>query len=140
MATVITAPEPFDFENNPEPPVVFLAGAIDQGSAPRWQDKVAKALSDVPCVLLNPRREEWDDSWEQSIDNPQFREQVEWELKGLEQSSFVALCLSKDSKAPISLLELGLHVIGRRMIVCCPEGYWRKGNVDVVCARYGIPV
>jgi hypothetical protein len=24
------------------------------------------------------------------------------------------------------------------MIVCCPEGFWRKGNVDIVCSRYNV--
>jgi len=24
------------------------------------------------------------------------------------------------------------------MTVCCADGYWRKGNVDLVCERYGI--
>jgi len=24
------------------------------------------------------------------------------------------------------------------MIVCCPEDFWRKGNVDIVCERYGV--
>ena len=23
-------------------------------------------------------------------------------------------------------------------MVCCPEGYWRRGNVQVVCHRYGV--
>jgi len=23
-------------------------------------------------------------------------------------------------------------------MVCCPEGFWRKGNVDIVCQRFGI--
>jgi hypothetical protein len=22
--------------------------------------------------------------------------------------------------------------------VCCEEGFWRKGNVEVVCNRYGV--
>ena len=79
-------------------------------------------------------------SWKQEIGNAQFREQVEWELKGLEDASLISLCLTKDSKAPISLLELGLHVMSGRVVVCCPEGYWRKGNVDVVCSRYGVQV
>ena len=26
-----------------------------------------------------------------------------------------------------------------RLIVCCPDGFWRQGNVDIVCVRYGIP-
>jgi hypothetical protein len=137
---VIRPPEVFDFKQPPEPPVVFLGGAIDMGQAEDWQSKLAETLDDVSCVLLNPRRNDWDSSWEQSIHNPQFKEQVEWELKGLEQATFVVIVLPKDSKAPISLLELGLHVIGRRMIVFCQEGYWRKGNVDVVCNRYGVPV
>lgn len=137
---VIYPPEPFDFKQPPEPPVVFLAGSIDMGSAEDWQQKIIDDLSDVPCVLLNPRRKDWDSSWKQDIENPKFKEQVEWELKGLEQATFIALCLTEKSKAPISLLELGLHVIGRRMLVFCPDGFWRKGNVDVVCRRYGVPV
>lgn len=23
-------------------------------------------------------------------------------------------------------------------MVCCPDGFWRRGNVQVVCARYGV--
>lgn len=42
------------------------------------------------------------------------------------------------SKAPISLLELGLYAKSGRMAVCCPEGYWRRGNVQVICQRFGV--
>lgn len=79
-------------------------------------------------------------SWKQEIGNEKFREQVEWELKGLEQANLIALCFTKESKAPISFLEMGLHISEGRMIVHCPEGFYRKGNVDIVCARYGVPV
>ena len=41
--------------------------------------------------------------------------------------------------SPISLLEFGLHARSGKMVVFCPEGFWRKGNVDIVCERYGIP-
>jgi hypothetical protein len=47
---------------------------------------------------------------------------------------------SPETKSPISLLELGLHAESDRMIVCCPPGFWRKGNVDIVCTRYNIPL
>ena len=137
---VILPPEVFDFKQPPEPPVVFLAGSIDQGEAPRWDLEVIESLEDVLCVILNPRRKDWDKSWKQDIENDKFREQVEWELKGLEQCSLIALCLTKDSKAPISLLEMGLHISEGRMIVFCPEGFYRKGNVDIVCERYGVSV
>ena len=40
----------------------------------------------------------------------------------------------------ITLLELGLFARSGKLRVCCPEPFWRKGNVDVVCARYGVPL
>ncbi len=46
--------------------------------------------------------------------------------------------LEKNSKSPISLLELGLFADSGKLLVCCEEGFWRKGNVDIVCQRKGI--
>jgi hypothetical protein len=43
-----------------------------------------------------------------------------------------------NTTSPISLLELGLHAKSKKMIVCCPEGFWRKGNVDIVCKTYNV--
>ncbi len=43
-----------------------------------------------------------------------------------------------NTKSPISLLELGLYAASDKLTVCCPEGFWRKGNVDIVCERYGV--
>jgi hypothetical protein len=138
LPLVFTAPEAV--ENPLNLPAIFLAGSIDMGKAERWDKKVIESLSGVPCVVINPRRKQWDSSWVQSIDNQQFKEQVEWELQGLENATLIAMCLTRDSKAPISLLELGLHAIDGKMIVFCPDGFYRKGNVDVVCSRYGVPV
>jgi hypothetical protein len=45
-----------------------------------------------------------------------------------------------DTKSPISLLELGLYASSGKMLVCCPEGFWRKGNVDIVCEKYNVRV
>ena len=46
--------------------------------------------------------------------------------------------LAPTSQAPISLLELGLHARSGKVLLCCPDGFWRKGNVDIVAARYGL--
>ena len=35
-------------------------------------------------------------------------------------------------------MELGLYA-NKSCIVFCPEGFWRKGNVDIVCKWNGIP-
>jgi hypothetical protein len=45
--------------------------------------------------------------------------------------------LAPDTKAPISLLELGLFARSDRVVVGCPDGFWRRGNVEIVCQRYG---
>lgn len=118
---------------------VFLAGSIEMGKAEEWQDVVAKELEDVVGIILNPRRDEWDSSWVQSMDNPKFREQVEWELRAMEKASYIALYFDPNSKAAITLLELGIHTDSKKLIVACPEGFWRKGNVDIVCNRYDVP-
>lgn len=123
---------------------VFLAGSIEMGAAEDWQATltaaIGDALGDRAPVVLNPRRDAWDASWRQSIDEPRFREQVEWELDALDRADAIAMWLAPETKAPISLLELGLHARGGKLVVGCPDGYWRRGNVEVVCARHAIPL
>ncbi|MGB0840181.1 MAG: nucleoside 2-deoxyribosyltransferase domain-containing protein [Chitinophagales bacterium] len=138
---IITASEPLVIPNANTS--LFLAGSIEQGKAENWQDKVIRLLRESPqsdtITLLNPRRAAWDASWEQSIDNPQFKEQVSWELDALEQAKVILFYFDPSTKSPISLLELGLYAnTDKTVLVCCPVGFWRKGNVDIVCERYGV--
>jgi hypothetical protein len=44
------------------------------------------------------------------------------------------------TKAPVTLLEFGLYARSGKLIVCCLEDYWRRGNLEVVCRRYGVPL
>ena len=135
---IIKPPTPLAFPY--QDTTVFLAGSIEMGRAIDWQTAVAQALQNHSLVILNPRRDEWDASWEQSIENPQFREQVEWELEAQEQADIIAMYFSPETQAPITLLELGLFAQTGKLIVACPAGYWRKGNIEVVCHRYNIPL
>lgn len=115
---------------------VFLAGSIEMGKAEDWQSRLTAELADLDCVIFNPRRPDWDSSWKQTKDDPQFRQQVSWELDQLNRADVIALYLAPGTQSPISLLELGLHIGRSRVIVCCPEGFWRKGNVDIVVERH----
>ena len=119
-------------------PWIFLAGSIEGGTAEPWQAAVESALTDAHGTVLNPRRDAWDSTWEQTKDNPLFREQVEWELFGQERADLVAMYFQPGTKAPITLLELGLCAGRQPLVLCCPQGFWRKGNVDLVAERYGI--
>lgn len=136
MATVVHAPHPWSDAR----PSLFLAGSIEMGTASPWQDALIAALAAWPGTLLNPRRPDWDASWRQSIEDPRFRAQVEWELDGLDRATHVAMYFDPATRAPVTLCELGLVVRSGRLIVACPDGFWRKGNVEVVCARHGVPL
>lgn len=118
---------------------VFLAGSIEMGKAEDWQKRIEKHFHETNVTLYNPRRDDWDSSWNQEQSNPQFNQQVNWEMNSLEKADIIFMYFSPETKSPISLLELGLHVHDN-MVVCCPKGFWRKGNVDIVCTRYGIPL
>ena len=118
---------------------IFLAGSIELGKAHDWQTEVKDRLQALDVLIFNPRRDDWDASWAQDISDDNFRGQVEWELDHLEQSDLILFYFDPMTKAPISLMELGLFSSSGKCIVCCPEGYWRRGNVQIVCARYNIP-
>jgi len=126
---------------------VFLAGSIEMGKAEQWQERIVAALSeagagdgDGDLVILNPRRDDWDDSWEQRADDPRFSEQVSWELDMLDAADVVVMYFAPGTKSPVSLLEFGLCARSGKLKVCCPEGFWRRGNVEMVCRRLRIPL
>ena len=117
---------------------VFLAGSIEQGKAFNWQAETVKRLAAFDITIVNPRRDEWDASWEQSIRNPKFAEQVNWELDSLSDVDLIMMYFDPETLSPITLLELGKYSDSGKIFVGCPQGYWRRGNVEVECARAGI--
>lgn len=136
MAIEIQAPN--DIPNVKTNTKIFLGGSIEMGKAIDWQRDLIERLKDEMITFLNPRRNDWDSSWTQEITNPQFKEQVDWELNGLENADIIVMVFDPNTMSPISLLELGLHASSEKMVVICPEGFWRKGNVDIVCEKYNI--
>lgn len=117
---------------------VFLGGSIDMGGAEDWQAEVEKALSSQAVVLLNPRRDDWSKEWKPVSTDTNFRAQVQWELAALEAADIIVMYLAPGSQSPISLLELGLYAKSKKLMIVCPDGFWRKGNVDIVAERYHI--
>lgn len=120
---------------------VFLAGSIDMGAALNWQELLCKTYYNSSAVTLyNPRRDDWDSSWTQSLQCAQFVEQVNWELDCIDRADFVFMHITAESKAPISLLEFG-HITAKspeKLIISVEPGFWRRGNIEVVCNRLGI--
>lgn len=119
---------------------VFLAGSIDMGNATDWQARVIDALSDLPITVFNPRRRDFDPSWPQEITCEPFVEQVGWELDHLAMADIVCFYFDPKGQAPVTLLEMGLHIRGGRSVVYCPPGFWRRGNVQITAKRFGAAV
>lgn len=124
----------------PLEPTIFLAGSVEMGKAANWQDMLVKDLWNQPVTIFNPRRDLWDNSWSQEIRSSQFREQVLWELDHLDLVDMIVLYFDPTTRSPVSLLELGLYADSGKLLICCPEGFYRKGNVDIVAHRYNIPL
>jgi len=135
---VVYAPQPYTKTQ----PIVFLSGTIHYNSSTDWRGYLSSALSHLPITILNPHRSDWDSSWKEDINFLPFKEQVNWELGGMEAADVLAVYFGTNTEAPITLMELGLAARekGKKCVVACVEGYKRKGNVQVVCDRYGIEV
>lgn len=119
---------------------VFLAGSIEMGAAEDWQVRVEKESKEFDVTFFNPRRDDWDSSWKQTIDDKNFLGQVTWEYDALEASSLIFLYFVPETKSPISLMELGLFANKKKFILCCPDGFWRKGNVEFIAKKFKIKV
>lgn len=132
---IIKAPNPIPAANWRKR--VFLAGAIDMGKAVNWQHSAQNVLDAPDVLIMNPRRDDWDSSWTQEMSDPQFFEQVNWELDCLDNSDIVLVVFTETSKAPITFMEFGLNI--DKAIVCVEPGFYRKGNIDIVCDRYSVP-
>ncbi|KUJ13647.1 uncharacterized protein LY89DRAFT_590951 [Mollisia scopiformis] len=135
---LIRAPQPYPTTQ----PIVFLSGTIHYSSATDWRGHVSSSLSHLPITVLNPHRADWDSSWKEDIKFQPFKDQVNWELAGMEAADMLAVYFGTNTEAPITLMELGLAARekGKKCVVACVDGYKKKGNVQVVCERYAIEV
>lgn len=137
---IVFAPEYKD-KQDPHGVDIFLAGSIEMGVAADWQTMLGYILSREKSVgrVFNPRRKSWDSSWEQTADNPQFVEQVNWELDHIAKSDITFINFVGGTKSPITLAEFGFLLgAGKFPIVCCPKDFWRVGNVEIMCKRSNV--
>lgn len=122
---------------------VFLAGSIEMGKAIDWQKAVAENCKDLDIVFFNPRRDDWNNDWKQTLEDENFVGQVEWELEHLENCDLVAMFIDGNTKSPITLIEFGLFLDRvrtgkKKMILFCEDNFFRKGNMDVTSLFYGV--
>ena len=132
--TTIYAPLPLP---SPHPhPTIFLSGT----TTIRWRDTLTSHLSSLnrPLTIIDPLRPDWDSSWRPHISFAPFHEQVNWELDMMEAADIIFIYLHPGTESPVTMLEFGLWAKNGKVVVCCPEGYLRYGNVQVLCERFGV--
>jgi hypothetical protein len=134
---------------------VFLGGTIDMGASRDWQKELQIYAYDrfepehQNITFYNPRRPEPFDGL-QSIENDKFTGQVHWEFDHIDECQVMIIYLVGGSLSPISLLEFGYY-LGKlsadkkfweeqRLLIACEPGFWRKGNIEVLCDRFAIPL
>ncbi|KAI0103361.1 hypothetical protein GGR51DRAFT_561789 [Nemania sp. FL0031] len=118
---------------------VFLAGTTTSVDNVDWRQKLSDVLRNHPITIFNPNRPDWDSTWREDVDFKPYREQVEWGLKKQEEADLVIVYFHPATLAPISLLEFGLSArIPGKVVAIAPQGYAKRGNVQLVCEKYGI--
>jgi nucleoside 2-deoxyribosyltransferase len=136
MKSRIIKPDSPDQTFNEFAVTIFLAGSIDNGAATLWAQRVQDAMIDEGVTMFNPRRDEWFPDIEARASNEFFRNQVNWELDRIDLAKIIFFYFEGGSVSPITLQELGYALgKGKRVVVCCPDDFWRKGNVEIMCER-----
>ncbi|KAF2174781.1 hypothetical protein K469DRAFT_704389, partial [Zopfia rhizophila CBS 207.26] len=119
---------------------IFLGGSIEMGKAPDWQAAFTDKITSLPITTFNPRRIQWDPNWEQDIKDKNLLHQMDWEMTNLDKVDLIILYFHPNTISPVSLMELGRYSQSGKLIVCCPEGYHRRGNVQYLCRKDKVPL
>lgn len=139
---VYTAPQYIEPKKTHTTTSIFLAGTIDNGESSNWQLEFIQRFTFTGfnhIDFYNPRRTEWINNMKPTFDNSTFFQQVNWELDAMNKADIIIMNFLPNSKSPVSMLELGLYAKSGKLIVCCPDEFWRQGNVQIVCNNYNIP-
>ncbi len=124
---------------------IFLGGSIEMGEARDWQKEFVEKFTKIKeegywdgreWSICNPRRDDWDNTWKQTIKDPNFFQQVSWELTYLDRCKHKVFYFAENTVSPITLFELGIFNTHREVYICAHPDYLRRGNLEVYCHMY----
>jgi len=100
---------------------VYLAGSTNGYN---WQGQFINRLAGLDVDVFNPR----------SLKDGIFG----WEIDHLNVATVIALHFEPEDPSPSGLLTLGMFAKTDRLIVSCPDAFYRKADVDIICEREDI--
>lgn len=112
---------------------IFLAGSIDKNHKTDWRINAINYFWEK-YRIYDPRIT----NHSELTDN-EMKNHVEWELNALSSANRIILNFLSDAKSPISLLELGMYVRSKKLIVVCPKTFYKYQYVKTLCNIYNTP-
>lgn len=118
---------------NSDKELIFLAGSMGEDAQGTWRDRISNDLSDK-FHFLDPTCHN-----HASLDADGMKKHIQWELEAMELADIILLRFLPDAESPISLVELGLYTFSKKLIVVCPEGFYKYNYLNVLCEKYATP-
>jgi len=115
-------------------PTLFLAGSIDLELEGNWRLEISNELG-TNINYLDPTHVN-----HAKLDKLGWQEHIEWELEAMEMADFILLNFLPEAQSPISLVELGLNSLSKKLVVSCPPEFHQSQYVHVFCNHYSLPV
>lgn len=112
---------------------IFLAGSIDKKNETDWRINVINQLNQK-FHIYDPRIAN-----HSKLTDNEMKYHVEWELNALGSADRIILNFLPNAKSPISLLELGMYVRSKKLIVVCPTKFYKNQYVKTLCNKYNTP-
>jgi hypothetical protein len=106
-------------------PALFLGGGIT--SCPAWQAHIVELLKDLPIVVLNPRRADFD------VNDPGMEvAQITWEHRHMQKADAILFWFPCETLCPITLYELGKWVgSDKRLFIGHHPDYQRRNDLRI---------
>jgi nucleoside 2-deoxyribosyltransferase len=117
----------------------FLAGSVSRHSTANWREYVMTAFADTDFVFYNPERSDWDENWKETVSDKKFAAQVQWEMDAMEKADTIIINFLPGSPSAVTMMEMGLFAASGKLMVCCPDDFWKCGNVQMVCQKFQVP-
>lgn len=113
---------------------IFLAGSMVTEPEVNWRQTVVNNLQESYHFLdpTNPNHN--------SLGDVEMREHIKWEFNGLRIADYIILNFLPDSLSPISMVELGMYIATRKLIVVCPKEFYKWRYIDTLCKEYNTPI
>lgn len=109
---------------------IFLAGSIDYMLPSIWREKVIEK-SDDKNIFFDPTNKDY-----QQLNEKEMIDHIEWELNAMSLADKILLNFLPASLSPISLVEFGLYVSSKKLIVICPKGFYQSRYIHKLCKEY----